>query len=266
MNSNTKWAVVGASALAIALSACSAADPYQPPPADVSSGLPQGADPVQLDPANFTTTIDNPYWPMEPGTRWTFRETDGIGGELFVTVIVTTETKLLANGITARVVRDTVTRDGEVVEDTFDWYAQDADGAIWYLGEDTAEFENGSIVSTHGSFEAGVDGALPGIAIPASPVPGMTYRQEYFAGEAEDNGEVLSTQMLASSPYGEFTNALLTLDTITIEPGIAQLKFYARGVGPVLILDAAGSSGREELISVDTVPAGSGTGPLGSGR
>ncbi len=251
--------------LLLALSGCAAPGVASTPePTAADGALPQGSDPVQLDPASFSTTIDNPYWPMVPGTRWTYRETDGNGDELVVTVVVTTETKLLANGITARVVRDTVTRNGEIIEDTFDWYAQDAEGAIWYLGEDTAEFEAGVIISTHGSFEAGVDGALPGIAVPAAPRAGMAYRQEYYAGEAEDNGEVLSTRLIADTPFGSFTKVLLTLDTITIEPGIAQLKFYAPGVGPVLILDAGGGAGREELISVDTVPAGTGTGPLGS--
>ena len=105
---------------------------------------------------------------MVPGTQWTYRELDTDGTELAVIVTVTDQTKEIANGITARVVRDTVMDDGELVEDTFDWYAQDDEGNVWYLGEDTAEFENGEIVSTEGSFEAGVDGALPGI-VGASP-------------------------------------------------------------------------------------------------
>ena len=140
---------------------------------------------MQLDPADFTTEIDNPYWPMTPGTQWVYRETDP-DGDLTVHVTVTSQTKRIANGIEARVVRDTVSRGDELVEDTFDWYAQDADGNIWYLGEDTAEFEGGQVASREGSFEAGVDGALPGIALPADPQPGMAYRQEYLAGEAED--------------------------------------------------------------------------------
>lgn len=234
-------------------------------PAATQSGLPQGSEPVSLDPDSFTTTIDNPYWPMTPGTRWTYRETDSAGIELMVEVIVTSETKTIANGIVARVVRDTVSRDGAIIEDTFDWYAQDTAGAIWYLGEDTAEFENGVVVSRDGSFEAGKDGALPGIVIPAAPAVGMAYRQEYYAGQAEDNGEILAVGAMADTPLGHFTDVLLTWDTITIQPKIAQLKFYAPGVGPVLVLDASGGyGGREELIRVDTVPAGTGTGPLGA--
>ena len=225
--------------------------------------LPQGDEPVALDPADFTTEIDNPYWPMVPGTRWTYREVQDDGTELEVVVVVTTLTKEIANGVTARVVRDTVTEDGEIVEDTFDWYAQDASGNIWYLGEETAEFEGGEIVSTGGSFEAGVDGALPGIILPADPQPGMRYRQEYYEGEAEDNGEVLSVHEMADVPYGHFTDMLLSKDTITIEPDVLEYKLYAPGVGPVLILGVSGGGGREELVSVDQADETAGTGPLG---
>jgi len=228
------------------------------------SGLPVGDQPVTLDPAGFTADITNPYWPMTPGTQWTYRETDGVGGELKVVITATNQTKMIANGITARVVRDTVTESGSIVEDTFDWYAQDATGNVWYLGEDTAEFENGKITSTKGSFEAGVDGALPGILLPANPQPGQAYRQEYYRGEAEDNGEVLSTAEMAQVPYGHFTGVLLTKDTITIEPNVQQLKMYARGVGPVLVLGVSGTADREELLAVAQVPPGTGTGPLGT--
>ena len=232
--------------------------------ASESFGLPQGNEPVDLDPADFTTNIHNAYWPMEPGTRWTYREVDEEGQVLKVVVIVTTETKEIANGITARVVRDTVTEDGELVEDTKDWYAQDERGNIWYLGENTAEFEGGRIKTRSGSFEAGVDGALPGIIMPADPQPGMNYRQEYYKGDAEDNGEVLSTDEMAEVPYGQFDNALLTKDTVTIEPDELEYKLYAQGIGPVLTLGVSGGGGREELIKMDKVGDSAGTGPLGS--
>jgi hypothetical protein len=231
------------------------------------SGLPQGDEQVDLDPASFTVEIDNKYWPMEPGAQWTYREVDEEGNALDVVVTVTTETKEIANGVTARVVRDTVTQDGALIEDTFDWYAQDADGNIWYLGEDTAEFENGEISSTAGSFEAGVDGALPGVIIPANPQDGMQYRQEYYKGEAEDNGEVLSTEEQAEVPHGHFEGALLTKDTITIEPDVLEYKLYATGVGPVLVLGVSGGGGREELVAFEAVSdelaKAAGTTPLG---
>ena len=229
--------------------------------------LPQGDEPVELDPADFTIDIDHPYWPMQPGTQWTLREIDEEGNEVIVVVTVSTETKQIANGVTARIVRDTVTQDGELIEDTFDWYAQDASGSVWYLGEDTAEFEDGEITSTAGSFEAGVDGALPGIIMPADPVDGMRYRQEYYAGEAEDNGEILSVEEQVEVPTGHYDDAILTKDTITIEPDVVEYKLYARDVGPVLVFGVSGGGGREELVGFttidDTIAAAAGTTPLG---
>ena len=217
---------------------------------DTGSGslqdLPQGSELVNLDPKDFTTRIDNPYWPMDPGTRWTYRETDQGGAKLEVVVTVSDQTKKITNGVTARVVRDTVTKEGKIIEDTFDWYAQDKEGNIWYLGENTAEFENGKLITKAGSFEAGVDGAKPGIIMPADPQDGMKYRQEYYKGKAEDNGEILSTDEMVQSPFGRFDNALLTKDTITIEPNVLEYKLYARGVGPVLALGVSGEPGSRE--------------------
>jgi hypothetical protein len=218
---------------------------------------------MQLDPAEFTTEITHPYWPMKPRTRWTYREVEN--GEVYdVAVVVTTRTRKLANGVTARVVRDTVRAGGgSIIEDTFDWYAQDGRGNLWYLGEETAEFENGKVTSRSGSFEAGVKGALPGIMIPADPTAGMRYRQEYYAGEAEDNGEVLSTAEMVQVPAGRYRGALLTKDTIAIEPDVQEYKLYARGVGPVLTLGVSGGSSREDLVKIDQAPPDAGTGPLG---
>jgi hypothetical protein len=134
-----------------------------------------------------------------------------------------------------------------VKEDTYDWYAQDGDGNIWYLGEDTKEFGDGK-VSTEGSWEAGVDGAQPGILLPADPAPGLTYRQEYAKGEAEDAAEVLSVTAVAKVPFGVFRNTLQTRDFTPLEPKLLEHKFYARGVGPVLAVTVKGGSGREELV------------------
>jgi hypothetical protein len=232
-----------------------------------NNGLPEGDEPFELDPAAFTVEIDNPYWPMEPGTRWTYRETDAEGAVLKVVVTVTSETKEIANGVTARVVRDTVTENGDVVEDTFDWYAQDADGNIWYLGEDTAEFEKGEISSRAGSFEAGVDGALAGVALPANPIDDLRYRQEHYEGEAEDQGEVVSTGEQVEVEAGHYDDVVVTKDTNPLEPKVLEFKFYARGVGPALAITVSGSSDREELIKVKKVSKRAarlaGTTPLG---
>jgi hypothetical protein len=236
-------------------------------PGSVDRDLPQGDEPVELRPAEFTVEIDHEYWPMTPGTQWTYRELDEDGAEVSVVVTVTSETREIANGVTARIVRDTVTQDGELVEDTFDWYAQDSAGNVWYLGEDTAEFEDGERTTAAGSFEAGVDGALPGIIMPADPVAGTQYRQEYLEGEAEDNGEVLSVDEQAEVPFGHFERALLIKDTSGIEPDVVEYKLYAPGVGPVLTLGVSGGGGREELVDVTEVSAelarAAGTTPLG---
>jgi hypothetical protein len=217
--------------------------------ASPDSGLPQGSEPVTLDPAEFTTEIDNPYWPMKPGSRWVFTETSSDGSEQKVVVTVTDKTKTIANGVEARVVRDVVSENGEPVEITDDWYAQDADGNIWYLGEDTAEYKNGKVTTRAGSFEAGVDGAQAGIAIPADPQPGMAYRQEYYKGEAEDQASVLSVDEQVEVPTGRYTDVLMTRDVVPLEPKVNEHKFYAKDVGPVLALSISGGSGREELVS-----------------
>jgi hypothetical protein len=228
-----------------------------------ASKLPTGADPVKLDPANFSADITNPYWPMKPGTRWTYRSVDEEGAVEEIVIVATTATRKLANGITARVVRDTARTDGELVEDTLDWYAQDTEGHVWYMGEETAEYENGKIVSREGSWEAGVDGAQPGILLPAQPRVGQKYRQEYKKGEAEDNGEVLATTHLVQVKTGRHKDALVTMDTSSIEPTVVEYKFYAPQIGPVLALDISGGASREELVKIDEVGSKAGTGPLG---
>jgi hypothetical protein len=209
--------------------------------------LPQGNEPVDLDPADFTSEIDNPYWPMEPGARWVYRETDAEGAELRVEVTVTGRTREIL-GIAATVVHDVVTEDGRLKEDTYDWYAQDKWGNVWYMGEDTKEYEGGKVSSTEGSWEAGVDGAQAGIILPAHPEPGMAYRQEHYAGHAEDGAEVLSMDERATVPFGSFDHVLMTRDFNRLEPKLLEHKFYAKGVGPVLAMTVAGGADREELL------------------
>ena len=212
------------------------------------SVLPTGSEPARLDPADFTTEIDNPYWPMSPGSRWVYREVEN-GDALRVTVTVTERTKTI-DGIEARVIHDLVTTpDGEKVEDTFDWYAQDSKGNLWYLGEDTKEYEGDKVVSTEGSWEHGVDGAEAGIVVAADPEQGLTYREEHYAGHAEDAAEVLDVGAKVQVPYGRFTGAMITRNFSGIEPTIEELKFYAKGVGPVLELLVSGGAGRTELLS-----------------
>jgi hypothetical protein len=210
--------------------------------------LPRGSGQVELDPADFVRTIDNQYWPLRPGSRWVYRETGEDGAVQRVEVTVTDRTKSIL-GIPATVVHDRVTEGGAVVEDTLDWYAQDRWGGVWYLGEDTTEFEDGQPVSKNGSWEAGVDGAQPGLIIPPRPEVGMSYRQEHLAGEAEDEARILSLDERAEVAFGSFDYLLMTRDTTPLEPTVLEHKLYAMGVGPVLVLALSGGGGREELVS-----------------
>jgi hypothetical protein len=212
--------------------------------------LPQGGTPVTLDPADFVERVDNPFWPMAPGTVWVYREADTYGNEQRVVVKVKERTKDVL-GIAATVVRDTVTEGGELEEDTRDWYAQDVCGNVWYLGENTAEYEDGEVVSTEGSWEAGLDGAQAGVIIPADPQVGMTYRQEYLAGEAEDAAAILSLDEQAQVPVGRFTGVLLTKDFTTLHRRVLEYKLYASGIGPVLVLGVSGGADREDLVGFE---------------
>jgi len=252
-----KLICIGASSLLIAgmLTSCGEESGSDATASSTAAGggteLPQGSEPVDLDPAEFTTEIDNPYWPMAVGNRWVYSETDSDGADQRVVVTVTDETHMVANGIEARVVRDEVTEagSGEPVEITDDWYAQDADRNIWYLGESTTEYENGKPTTTEGSFEAGKNGAEAGIIMPADPQPGLSYRQEYYPGEAEDEGEIVKLDAQAEVPAGHFEPALMTQDTNPLEPKVLEFKFFARDVGPVLAVGVSGGNDREELLS-----------------
>lgn len=159
-----------------ATAACGGGKSESTPPAAAPSGaspstLPQGSEPFTLDPAEFTTEIDNPYWPMKPGSHWVYRETNADGDVQHIDVTVTDRTKTIM-GIEAVVVHDVVTQGGQVTEDTFDWYAQDADGNVWYLGEDTKEYENGKLKTTEGSWRRASTALSPGLSSLPIPSPG----------------------------------------------------------------------------------------------
>ena len=194
-------------------------------------------------------TIDNPYWPMTPGSRWVYRE-----GPQRIVVTVTHRTKIVASGVTARVVHDRATEDGQLVEDTFDWYAQDTRGNVWYVGEDTTEYEHGKPVSKAGSWEAGVDGARAGIVMLAHPRVGRRYREEHYPGHALDGAKVLSRGEQVQVPFGHFRHVLLTKNFNPLEPRVLEYKWYARGIGPVLELGVSGGSDRAELLRYRRLP------------
>jgi hypothetical protein len=214
------------------------------------SDLPQGSETVKIDPRDFTTRIDNPYWPLTPGSRWVYREVNPV--ELTAAKVVvkaTKRTKQIANGVTARVISDVVSENGVPTEVTQDYYAQDRAGNIWYFGEATTEYVNGKPDSTAGSFEAGVNGAQPGIIMPANPKPGLSYREEYLKGEAEDKARIVSLDEQAAPPFGHFSNVLMTRNANPLEPKVVEFKFYARGVGPVIELGVSGDLKFAELLS-----------------
>lgn len=183
--------------------------------------------------ADLSMGEGNTYFPLTVGASWVFEaETDD---GLEHTEIEVTNDTMEVNGVTAVVVRDTVYLDGDVIEDTWDWYAQDADGNVWYLGEETTEYdENGDAVCTCGSWEWDVDGALPGIAMLADPRVGDFYRQEYYAGEAEDLGHVVSVGETVEVEAGTFTGCIQTNDTTDLDPDVDEYKFYCPGIGVVL--------------------------------
>ena len=195
-------------------------------------------------PADFGTTITNPYLPMRVGSRWVYRE-----GAARDVVTVTKRTKLTAGGVTARVVHDVTREHGRPVEITDDYYAQDRKGNVWYLGEATTTYEHGTPKSTEGSFEDGVDGGKGGIIMPAHPKVGLRYKQEDYKGHAEDRAEIVSRNEHVRVPKGRFDNTLMTVETSPVEPDVLEAKFYARGVGPVLAVDISGGTDREELVS-----------------
>jgi hypothetical protein len=227
---------------AVALNLCEAQANAR---AKVCQALGQRPYDPDINPANFVTEITNPYFPLKPGTVFTYRAEDAE-----VRVQVTHRTRKIM-GVTCVVVRDTKTVDGALEEDTLDYFAQDKQGNVWYFGEDTAEYVNGHPVSTAGSFIAGKNGAKPGIIMLAHPNVGRTYRQEFLLGEAEDLARVEERGVRVSVPFGTFDNALKTFDFTPLEPEVKEHKFYARGVGLVLTIDRV-TGEREELVSIVT--------------
>jgi hypothetical protein len=201
-----------------------------------------------IDPADFVVGVDNLYFPLDPGTVLRY-EGQSDGEHEVVTIHVTNQTREIL-GVTTVVVRDTVEVAGEVTEDTFDWYAQDVDGNVWYMGEDTKEYEDGKVASTEGSWEAGVDGALPGVIMPAVPEVGLAYTQEHYAGEAEDKGSVVTLGEQVTVPHGSFDDVVVTEDWTPLEPSFREHKYYAPGVGVVFEEIVKGGEGVLRLVEV----------------
>ncbi|MFL5820666.1 MAG: hypothetical protein ACJ76S_08290 [Solirubrobacteraceae bacterium] len=211
--------------------------------------------PPKLDPSNFPSQpkVDNPYFPLTPGKTYVYRgkEDDHPTEDRFA---VTSDTKVV-DGVTTRVVRDQVFTNNVLTEDTLDYFAQDKQGTVWYLGEDTKELDkNGNVVSTEGTWQSGVQGGRAGTfmeryAPPDSPRVGDTYKQE-DAKAAQDCAEILSTSASVKVPFGSFNDALQTKEFSLLEPGVVDNKWYAKGVGEVREQTVKGGSDFLELVSV----------------
>ena len=209
----------------------------------------------EIDPADFVDVIDNPYFPLVPGSRWTYEETNDEGQTEDIDFLVTDQTREIA-GVTTTVIRDTVTIEGVALETTLDYFAQDREGNVWYFGEDVSNFDENGVLTDHdGSFEVGVDGALPGIVMQADPQVGDAYRQEYYVGEAEDMGEVIRTGVTVSVPAGDFTDVIVTRDWNPLEPEVIEEKYFAPGIGLVREEKVAGGPGEGLLIESVIIPA-----------
>ena len=212
-----------------------------------------------IDTANFPATplVNNQYFPLVPGTTFYYTNTITEGTTITtqdIQVAVTSDTKIIL-GVTCVVVHDVVTEGATLIEDTYDWYAQDKDGNVWYFGEDTITYEAGSPPSTEGSWEAGVNGAKPGIVMWADPQAhiNVPYRQECLSEVAEDKAEVLSVTASATVPYNSgttFTNCVQTKDYSDIEPEVVENKYFAPGIGQVLTVTVQGGNEREELVAI----------------
>src|SRR5919202_3170875 len=201
-----------------------------------------------IRPADFTTRIDNKDFPLKPGTTFVY-EGRFQGAAERDEMAVTHDTRRVM-GVRCLVASDRVTEDGELIEQTYDWYAQDKEGNVWYFGEHVTEYKNGKVTGHEGSWESGVDGAKPGIAMRANPASGQIYRQEYSKGVAEDKARVISLKGSAKVPYGSFDHVLVTEEFTPLEPGVVERQYYVAGVGDIVEATVKGQPERIELVAV----------------
>lgn len=204
--------------------------------------------------ANFSdpTNITNQYSPMKSGTRFIYKGYVK-GHDVEDVIKITDQTKVIL-GITTVVVRDTEKVNGKLTEDTFDWYAQDNYGNVWYFGEYSTQYKNDKVIGHEGSWEAGVNGALPGIVMEGNPQVGDIYNQEFAPGVAEDMAQVLSLSKSLHVPFGRFDgNVLLTKEFSPLEPGVVEHKYYAPGVGLLKAVDVTGGREQIQLVAIQQI-------------
>ena len=185
-----------------------------------------------VDSGNFTSTVDNPWFPLHPGDKWIYAGTED-GDRTRDVVFVTDRTKTIA-GVQCVVVRDDVYTNGRLSETTHDYYAQDRQGNVWYFGEDTAELDkHGRVKSREGTWLTGRDGARPGVVMQAHPKVGMAYSQEHYKGHAEDHARIVATGTRLKTPAVTSRDVLVTLEWTPLEPKVREHKYYVRGYGQV---------------------------------
>ena len=197
----------------------------------------------------FVSQVDNPWFPLTPGTVYRYR---GIkDGQPSNEVFTVTRATQVIQGVRCTAVRDLLYIRGRLHERTTDWYAQDASGNVWYYGEATAELNTrGKVISREGSWQAGVNGARAGVYMPGNPRPGHGGRQEFYRGHAEDQFTVVTRSAHVRTPAASSNHALLTKEFTRLEPGVLDHKYYVRGIGTVLEQTVRGGSERNELVSV----------------
>jgi hypothetical protein len=236
----------GAAAVAALLAVAGTAAARTTPPGELAPL--HGTYAPRIDPANFVARIDNRYLPYEPGTRFHFEGVRGTTRQTDDQVVLRRTKRIL--GVKCTVVRDTVSERGRAIERTDDWYAQDRQGNVWYMGEDSFERKNGRFVKASDSWESGVNGAQPGIIMPADPRPGDAYRQEYYPpGKALDQARVLRRNGSLTVRYGTFERLLVTSEFSPLEPQ-TERKYYAPGVGEIAERVVKGHHEEFELVHV----------------
>jgi len=200
-------------------------------------------------PGGFSARVTNPYFPLRPGMRWVYRGVDE--GKRQRNVVDVTDRVVVVAGAPCAVIHDRVFLDGHLAEETLDYYSQDARGTVWYFGEDTHTLDShGRVISTEGSWRAGVDGARQGIYMPPHPRVGQRFQQEHYPGHAEDRFKVLGRHASVQTPFRDFRRrALLTEEWTPLEPGVRDRKWYVRGIGQVREASAKGPRERADLVS-----------------
>jgi hypothetical protein len=202
-----------------------------------------------INPASFSPNVTNQLFPLTPGTTLVYTGTKD--GKKALDLFATTSRTKTIDGVRTRVVEDRLYLSNILEERTSDYYAQDRCGNVWYFGEDTAELDrHGHVVSTEGSFHAGVDGAQPGVFMQAHPQVGRKFRQEWYQGHAEDIFKVIDLSAPVTVPYGSFRHALRTAETTAVEPGVLDNKYYVRGIGQVAELSVTGPREALKLIEI----------------